>query len=384
MKTLDLARLRLLCLAIILPSACAVAQPPPDSTQTIDQLAAWAERSGDAVPAWGESWDPARDPGGVSKYLYAVLPDSSVWIRLPSGQAVQMDPIVTKNIGELAAERTGLVEAQENFLGYGIESGRLYLYARQGVSSVALAITIALALVGTVGAIIFLGYRLRSEKAQRVQLVDARQRLNASREEERTFLARELHDGPIQDLHVLHLRLGVMSEGGGEAQVREVAEPLISAVSRTINDLRSITTDLRPPAIGPFGLAGALRSLASRLATTNPSVQVDLKLDEDGQALPDVLRSALYRVAQEATTNAIKHGPPETITVELRIHNGRATLTVTDDGPGFDTATPPANGHYGMIGMSEQAAAVGATFRAESTPGGPTRILTTSPIPAAP
>ena len=231
------------------------------------------------------------------------------------------------------------------------------------------------------------------ERDERRALQETARRLAASREDERLRIARDLHDGPLQDLHALHMQLDAsaarLAEATGERS--EEARRLRGAQDEAhtvIGELRAIAEALRPPALGPFGLAAALRAHADRFRRQHPGVAVTLDLDDDGQALPLPTRLALFRIAQEAMTNAAKHADPSQIAVALRVGGGAAELTVEDDGPGFDARALDAlaaDGHFGLLGMQERAGAAGACLDVEAGDPGGTRVrVAVRPAPTAP
>ncbi|MEP0548807.1 MAG: sensor histidine kinase [Rhodothermales bacterium] len=229
--------------------------------------------------------------------------------------------------------------------------------------------------------------RLRRESERRRHADEVRRRLTESQEAERLRLAQDLHDGPVQDLHALRMRLSLLARpSAANATLAPVSEPLgevVEEIQRVIRSLRGVSEDLRPPALAPFGLAAALGAFADRFRRTHPSIHVALDLDDDGQALPERVRLALFRIAQEAMNNAAKHGRPSHIAVALQLDDDRILLSVRDDGRGYrvpdDLRTLGRDGHYGLLGMVERADSIGAELHIESDPAGtePTEVRAT-------
>ena len=240
--------------------------------------------------------------------------------------------------------------------------------------------------------------RRRAERARRAAAEEAEglRRLAEGREAERLRLARELHDGPLQDLYGARFRLDALGEalgGDGRADLAraqataEAAEQTILDVSR---QLRAVCTELRPPVLGAMGVARALGAEAERLAAAHPQTALALDLAADGRALPETARIAAFRIGQEAVRNALRHGAPSRLSVRTADADGAFVVTVEDDGAGF--AVPPRlaalarDGHLGLAGASERAAGAGGRLAVASAPGRGTRVTATFPHapPAAP
>lgn len=255
-------------------------------------------------------------------------------------------------------------------------------------SALAFALLVLLAVgLTTLAGSPFVWYRrrLRAERGRRAAADLARRHLAEGRESERARLARELHDGPVQDLYALRARLARAAGPAPEALAEAEAE-----VRRVVAELRAVSEALRPPALGPYGLAAALRALAERAEQAHPALALHLHLEDDGQALPEAARLALFRIAQEALNNALRHADASQVWVAFRLSPGpprEVTLEVVDDGRGFavpaDLSAPAAAGHYGLAGMAERAEAVGAALRVTSRPG-ETRVHARLPLSPSP
>jgi signal transduction histidine kinase len=240
-------------------------------------------------------------------------------------------------------------------------------------------------------------YRRRylDELEKRQQLQETKRQLAESREDERRQLARELHDGPLQDLHALHMQLGIAADSLTARPGRPVTEDATTEsagrrvrgaqddAQTVVDDLRRITEELRPPALGPFGLAAALSAHADRFGRRYPGLSIHLALDADGLTLPESTRLALFRIAQEAMNNAVKHGPPLQIGLTLDMADAEVRLTVEDDGPGLVTAPDlmalAMDGHFGLLGMQERADSVSGTLQVHNRAQGGLRVHVTAP-----
>jgi len=130
--------------------------------------------------------------------------------------------------------------------------------------------------------------------------------------------------------------------------------------------------DLRPSALDQLGLAAALRELAREVMARGLPVEVHL----EDVVLPDEVAIGLYRICQEALSNAWRHAEATRVAVTLACEEDRVVLTVADDGRGFDPAlVREQNGCFGLLGMSERAEALGGRLVVESAPGEGTRVM---------
>jgi signal transduction histidine kinase len=182
-------------------------------------------------------------------------------------------------------------------------------------------------------------------------------------ESERARIAADIHDDVIQDLSMLVYRLDRAGEDDAAATLR-------GAIDR----LRAICADLRLPVIHDLGLAAALEALVGEVRAAS-GIDIDLLNDEE-ERLPYDVELGLYRIAQEAVANAIKHGRPP-ITVRHSADSGSAALEVEDHGPGVGEdalARPASPGHLGFLTMSQRAAKLGADLAVADRPGGGTRV----------
>jgi len=215
--------------------------------------------------------------------------------------------------------------------------------------------------------------------AQNVRLVEAlrakvtevegmHRRLLAAREEERAELARELHDGVIQDLVGLRYRLEAFQDA--ESRAGQAGE-IYDQAGVLIDELRRLCSDLRPPALDQLGLAAALRALAREMTARGLPVEACL----EDIVLSDAAAIGLYRIAQEALSNAWRHAGASHACLELVRRKSRIELIVADDGRGFDPASVQGiDGRFGLLGMSERAEALGGECKVESVPGKGTRV----------
>ena len=182
----------------------------------------------------------------------------------------------------------------------------------------------------------------------------------AAQEVERARLARELHDGLLQDLCAVTRDLKALD---AQTQTHEGAVAGVAAHSgETVSALRAICNGLRPPLLQQ-DLASALKALVGELDTRSPA-PVHIGVATDDLHLSDDAALAIFRITQEALHNAIQHADASEIAVRLTQYPDRLRLTVTDDGQGIASGVEPARfvaqGHFGLAGMRERAAMIGA------------------------
>jgi signal transduction histidine kinase len=206
----------------------------------------------------------------------------------------------------------------------------------------------------------------------------SRERLVATREEERRRLRRDLHDGLGAQLAGLNVQAGALRRlipqdpAGADEMVVELREELRGAIS----DIRRLVYDLRPPALDDLGLAEALRRLAERYGSNGDQPRVSVKAPDDLPTLPAAVEVAVYRIAQEALTNVARHAKANSCVVRLSV-NHDVTLEVVDDGVGIPAGR---NAGVGLSSMRERASELGGSCVVQSEPEGGTRVLVRLPL----
>lgn len=185
-----------------------------------------------------------------------------------------------------------------------------------------------------------------------------------AQESERTRVAQELHDEVGQSLTAITLQLGRLTKLAPPELAGELAEAR-ETTRATMHEVRAISKRLRPEALDNLGLASAIAVLADRVSSqTGHSIERQIE-----SGLPEIdpeIEIVVYRVAQEALTNAVRHSGAKRISVGLAAADGALALSVTDDGGGIGGADPGA----GILGMRERALMVGAELAIESGPAG--------------
>ncbi len=215
-------------------------------------------------------------------------------------------------------------------------------------------------------------HRIEDERRRSGQLAMRAQ------EEERRRLARDLHDEVNQALTAILLRLEALAQETPPEREPEVAE-LKRLVNQAMDELLNLARQLRPSALDDHGLVPAVETQLKRFSSrTGIEVRLDTRGDPD--LLPEVVQTAIYRVAQEALTNVTRHAGATVVELDLGENEGAAELRVRDDGDGFDpavvtrAASDGAAGGLGLVGMAERARLVGGELDVRSAPGGGTSI----------
>jgi len=151
---------------------------------------------------------------------------------------------------------------------------------------------------------------------------------------------------------------------------------------RALDQLKTVTYDLRPSILDDLGLVAALRWYVKARAD-RPGLAVSTRFDVAGERLPAHVETALYRVGQEALANAVNHSGANRVELGLEIRPGYAALTVFDNGTGFDLACARGRG-LGLLSMRERVALLGGKFNIVTEPGQGTRVYAVVPRPEGP
>ena len=194
--------------------------------------------------------------------------------------------------------------------------------------------------------------------------------------EERQRLARELHDSVSQALYGIALgarTARTLLDRDPPAAIEPV-EYVLSLAETGLAEMRALIFELRPESLESEGLSGAIRKQVDA-ARARHGIEVDF-LPCDEPDLPVAVKEAVYRIAQEALTNVVKHSGATHVRVTLTSTGGELKLEVADDGKGFDTAAD-FPGHLGLKSMRERAENPGGRLEIDSRPGTGTRVIAT-------
>lgn len=228
--------------------------------------------------------------------------------------------------------------------------------------------------------VIFGAFVLMSVLSVLARGIDARQRLHAvirAQEAERRRWARELHDETLQQLVVLRQQIAHARSALDLSAARRELTTVDATVARHTAALRHLITELRPAVLDDLGLEPALAALARR-ASHAETAEVAVAVTGRRALRPDTEAAvAVYRIAEESVTNALRHGHATAVRINLDVSAGGTTLTVTDNGTGFEPRQRRPTGH-GITGMKERARLLGGRLSIASGTAG-TRIAATFP-----
>jgi signal transduction histidine kinase len=230
--------------------------------------------------------------------------------------------------------------------------------------------------------------RKRAEIADRESLDQLRNlsaRLEAAREQERTRIAREIHDELGHALTVLKMDSAWLAEriGIADPSLTERAHAMSALIERTIGTIRQIATELRPSILDDLGLLAALEWEGAELGRRT-GINTRVRGPREPPALDDEHATAIFRIFQEALTNVARHSGAKTVRATLSKTEKDIVLEVIDDGRGFEPAALANPRSLGIVGMRERARILGGTLHLEGRPGAGARLWVTMPLGASP
>jgi signal transduction histidine kinase len=199
---------------------------------------------------------------------------------------------------------------------------------------------------------------------------------------ERRRIARDLHDGVVQSLAGVSYSLSAVADRLKGVAPADAVTDIGDAAHLTrdgVRELRTLISEIYPPNLEQLGLNAALSHLLDSLAGEGVETRLDLAPQ---RPLSRDVASVFYRAAQESIRNSVSHSRATTVELILRYDDGSATLTVRDDGVGFDPTAPRDDGrpHFGLLLMGELAAEAGGRAHVESAPGRGTMVVVEVPL----
>jgi two-component system sensor histidine kinase UhpB len=206
-------------------------------------------------------------------------------------------------------------------------------------------------------------------------------RILSAQEAERVRVSRELHDDTGQALTLLLVRLQLIENMTVDTAVRQELSELRQLVVDALDGVRRLAVHLGPSILEDLGLRSGLEWLVDRVRE-EAGLDVDLTLECDDERMPATVAIAVFRVAQEALTNTVRHAHAAKLSVRLVGDDGVLTLVVSDDGVGFDVdaARSRPTASIGLFGMAERVALVGGTINLLSRRGAGTRVEVRVPL----
>jgi signal transduction histidine kinase len=209
--------------------------------------------------------------------------------------------------------------------------------------------------------------------------------LLTAQEVERRRISTELHDQLGHSLILMKFRLALVARelAAGPSKARDECAELCGHVDRTLEDVRRLARDLRPSVLEELGLSAALRWLADSYG--EDSKPVETAIDEIDAWLPRDAQVVVYRIVQQALTNAARHSGADHVSISAKREGNRLWFVVEDDGRGFDAGrlaeAGPAHGGLGLATMHERAAMIGGFLDVWSETGKGTRVTLGVPVP---
>ena len=231
---------------------------------------------------------------------------------------------------------------------------------------------LALVALGT-PLVLLLSRRLSRAARERERLLEAAVRASDA---ERLRIARDLHDGVVQDLSGSSMALSALAAHADEPDRREL-EDVSRSLRVSMRSLRSLLVEIYPPDLHTAGLAAAVDDLVAPLVAIGTTVDVDVS-GADGASRPAV--ALLWRVAQESVRNVARHARADRMSLTVRHEDDRLVLEVVDDGVGFDPGTVATDDHFGLRAAESLVREHGGTWEVESAPGSGTMVRVEVPV----
>jgi PAS domain S-box-containing protein len=217
--------------------------------------------------------------------------------------------------------------------------------------------------------------------------VELQHRLLEQREQERLQIARDIHDGPVQELIAASMHLEGMILDCPDPNLAEAYEAIKANLQAAVAELRGYAQDLRPPVLSKFGLANAIQAHLEAFQEKHPELTIQYEANLAEGLLSESVRVALYRIYQETLNNILKHARATQISIRLDKSQDEVSLEIQDNGIGFeiprDWLELARRGHLGLVGMRERAEAIGGQLEIKSTPGEGTIMIVNIPSGSA-
>lgn len=219
--------------------------------------------------------------------------------------------------------------------------------------------------------------RLHDDRERMRQLAS---KVISAQDEERARVARELHDSAAQTLAALVFQLTAAARDSHDSELAERLALIRKIAGDVLEEIRTISRSMHPRVLDDLGLPAALEHLA-RQAAERTDVPIEVESELPMMEVPPTLAATLYRIAQEAIANAVRHSGARCVHVRLAGDRSRLLLEVEDDGSGFDVAQAEAERPgMGLFSMRERVALVDGSLQIDATRGRGTRIVASVPV----
>jgi PAS domain S-box-containing protein len=190
------------------------------------------------------------------------------------------------------------------------------------------------------------------------------------REEERTNIAREIHDELGQQLTVMKMDVSWINKKlvTDDEIIKEKVKGMLTMLDETVKSVRRISSELRPSLLDDLGLTAAMEWQLFEIKKRS-GIKINFNAPEKEMKLPDLIKTGLFRIFQESLTNVIRHAGAKSVKVNLEQKDHQLTLSIEDDGKGFDKGKIADKRTLGILGMKERTSMIGGTYEINSIPG---------------
>jgi PAS domain S-box-containing protein len=201
------------------------------------------------------------------------------------------------------------------------------------------------------------------------------------REEERTNIAREIHDELGQQLTVLKMDVAWLNKKfhGSDEKADHRLKDLLVMLDETVKSVRRISSQLRPSLLDDLGLTAAMEWQLGEFEK-RAGIKTSFSAPHDEIPIPEASKTALFRIFQESLTNVVRHAAAKKVSVELKEVNKKLVMSIADNGKGFDPLKVTEKKTLGILGMKERSEMVGGTYEINSKPGEGTSVIVSVPV----
>jgi PAS domain S-box-containing protein len=201
------------------------------------------------------------------------------------------------------------------------------------------------------------------------------------REEERSHIAREIHDELGQQLTVLKMDISWLNKrmGSEDRKIRDRMEELVEMIDTTVRSVRKISSELRPSMLDDLGLAAALEWQGQEFEKRS-GIKVNMSMEAPDIRLPNHIAITLFRIFQESITNVARHAEASEVNVLLKTYDHKLEMVIRDNGKGFVVQGIENKKTLGILGMRERISIINGEYKIESSPGKGTKVIVNVPL----